>query len=116
MNELREALRKRFPDSISNLLHATSSAGIGADPAELEKARNEISVLKEEIQSIERASERKLRGLRQEFEKMRVVYEDRIINLEATGHFENQDSRNTQGSVLCTFVTLPSTQQLQYFI
>lgn len=83
VTELRDALKKRFPDSISNLLYATSAAGVGADPAELERARKEIAQLKEQLEITKKESDIKLRGLRQEFEKMRVVYEDKMRHVES---------------------------------
>ena len=83
VRDLREALEKRFPDSISNLLHATAAAGIGADPAELERTQSEVGRLKQEIEEISGQSERKILGLRQNFEKLRLGYEERIRELES---------------------------------
>jgi hypothetical protein len=84
ISDLREALQKRFPDSISNLLYATSAAGLGADPAELAAAQQEAGQLREMLEDNAKAFERKNLGLRQEFERIRVAYEDRIRQMEQT--------------------------------
>ena len=95
--DLREALQKRFPDSISNLLYAASAAGIGADPVDLERARSEVLHLKEDLENSAKESERKLRGLRQEFERMRVIYEDRIRNLESLAPQDSENEATLKG-------------------
>jgi hypothetical protein len=76
--DLGEALKKRFPDSTASLLYAASSAGIGANPAELDATRRENASLKNEIESNRVEYDIKLRALRQEYEKMRIEYEVKL--------------------------------------
>ncbi len=76
--DLRAALQKRFPDSVASLVYATASAGVGADPAELARVQQENQELRQELAQTQVESDRKLRSLRQEYERLRLTFEDRF--------------------------------------
>lgn len=92
-------MKKRYPDSIANLINATAAAGIGADPNELSRLRKENASLKVELSDLQVESDRKLRGLRQEYERMRILFEERVRVLESNQpvndtEFEEDGPRN----------------------
>jgi len=79
VKELEETLKRRHPDSISNLIRAMG-------PSESVEVRNKESKietrrLKEEVDEIKQDSERRLRSLRQEYDKMKLGFEGQIKQL-----------------------------------
>ncbi|GMH65126.1 hypothetical protein TrST_g3438 [Triparma strigata] len=79
VKDLQEALNRRHPDSISNLIRA-----IG--PSESTEFRSkqsnaEAKRLRSELDQVKEDSERRLRSLRQEYEKMKMGFEGQIKGL-----------------------------------
>ena len=91
--ELRTALQKRYPDSVASLVYATASAGVGADPAELSRVQQDNQALRQELANTQLEGDRKLRSLRQEYERIRLAFEDRLRDAAGqdanSGDYEN---------------------------
>lgn len=77
LREAHEALRKRFPDSVSNLVYAATATTQDTDSP----AKQIIARLKADLEDAHRSTDVRLRGLRQEYEKMKLQYENRIAQL-----------------------------------
>ena len=77
-------MKKRYPDSIASLINVTAAAGVGADPSEVSRLRKDNASLKTELSELQVESDRKLRGVRQEYERMRILFEERVRVLESS--------------------------------
>ena len=75
VKDLKEAIVKRHPDSLSALIQAANAS----DSTQLDRKakENELSALKEELVRVKEASEKKIRALRQEHEKIKLNYEQK---------------------------------------
>ena len=79
VKDMEEALNRRHPDSISNLIRAI---GPSQSVEVRNKERNfENKKLREEVDEIKQDSERRLRSLRQEYDKMKLGFEGQIKKL-----------------------------------
>jgi protein QN1 len=81
VKELEEALRKRHPDSVAQLI-------LAAGPGEAEKEtrrelRAEINSLREELQAREHSFNARLRGLRQEHERVKAAHDKQLAEARA---------------------------------
>ncbi len=79
VRDLEEALSRRHPDSIANLIRAVG-------PSESVEVRNkgreaEVRKLRKEVEDVKDEGERKIRSLRQEYEKMKLGMEGQIKSL-----------------------------------
>ena len=77
--ELQESILKRNPDSVASLIRAAKTS----DSVQLErkKEKDDIEQLKQELVDAKEGYERRLRGLRQEHEKVKTQYETKINEL-----------------------------------
>jgi hypothetical protein len=81
VKELEEALRKRHPDSVAQLI-------LAAGPGEAEKEtrrelRAETNSLREELQAREHSFNARLRGLRQEHERVKAAHDKQLAEARA---------------------------------
>lgn len=77
----QESLHERFPDSLSALVQATRAAemrGRGEGVAD----RKRVAMLERQIEEMEQRHSGSVMSLRQEHERLRLRYEDRISTLE----------------------------------
>ena len=80
VKDLQEALNRRHPDSISNLIRAigpSESTEFRTKQGDVESKR-----LRSELDQVKEDSERRLRSLRQEHEKMKLGFEGQIKQLK----------------------------------
>jgi chromosome segregation ATPase len=83
LREMQESINKRYPDSVATLIQASKlSDSVQAKHDDTEKNLQES---KDELLKARQEFERRLRSLRQEHEKVKLQYEERIKNLQATG-------------------------------
>eukprot|EP01041_Mallomonas_annulata_P001095 gene1095-2129_t len=84
----QESLRRRFPDSIANLVQVASIAETESSAA-VAAARNKVDSLQKDMVVAEELHAMSLRALRQvgvgarEYERLRMQYEDRIKEMES---------------------------------
>eukprot|EP01038_Epipyxis_sp_PR26KG_P007352 gene7352-10023_t len=80
INDLKDSMLKRNPDSIASLIRAA------ADDSQLQKKSKQqellIKQLKEEIDNNKESYELRLRSLRQEYERMKIQYDHQIQELQ----------------------------------
>eukprot|EP01039_Chlorochromonas_danica_P004266 gene4266-4686_t len=74
VRDLREALAKRFPDSVATLIHATKVSDLQQE-TQVRALEEQVRFLQEELAEAQGQFDRRLRTLRQEYEKMRLQYE-----------------------------------------
>jgi hypothetical protein len=80
VEELQDSLRRRNPDSVSNLVRA---AAVSEDvQQERREAAEAVDTLREELTAAKDDYDRRLRSLRQEHDRVRLGYEGRIRDLE----------------------------------
>ena len=80
IKDLQEALNRRHPDSISNLIRAigpSESTEFRTKQSDVESKR-----LRSELDQVKEDSERRLRSLRQEHDKMKLAFEGQIKQLK----------------------------------
>lgn len=81
VSELQDALKRRHPDSVSNLIRATHI------PESIEQERQEqtnmIQTLQNEIMTIKDDYSNRLRSLRQEHDKIKMQYEKVIEDMQS---------------------------------
>ncbi len=95
VKDLQEVIAKRFPDSVAGLIHATKVQDLQQE-RQIKVLETKNAALQEELDQIQQSHEKKMRGLRLEFEKMKSHYETMIANLENKLKFQTPSS--TPGS------------------
>ncbi|XP_071390914.1 centrosomal protein of 162 kDa, partial [Centroberyx affinis] len=92
VKELEQTLRRRHPNSLPALIHAAAAAGGPEDPDSAKKAPppGRVSVLLErriqrleaELESHDEEANRSLRAMEQQFQRIKLRYEQQISELE----------------------------------
>lgn len=95
VKDLEEALRKRNPDSLSNLIRAAGPSNEEQKKRKLLEAR--VKSLEEELKERLEASARRTRAMRQEHEKVKLHYEQMLAAKEEGGvHPKGSANANRQ--------------------
>lgn len=86
--EMEAAMQRRNPDCLASLIRATQGASEGGREAEL---LSRIQELEQDVQQQKDVAEARLRSLRQEHEKVKLGYEERIKLLADSQHQQAAD-------------------------
>jgi centrosomal protein CEP162 len=84
VQKLEGLLRSRHPDSVAALVQAAKPSF--QESAEADSLRRQVRMLKEEIKSKDDEMLGKMRGLKQQHEAMKNLYEKRLANASASSH------------------------------
>ncbi|GMI06756.1 hypothetical protein TrLO_g8047 [Triparma laevis f. longispina] len=111
VKDLQEALNRRHPDSISNLIRA-----IG--PSESTEFRSkqsnaETKRLRQEVDSVKEDSERRLRSLRQEYEKMKMGFEGQIKGLRREVNINTKDIKANGNAAVSAASAAPDNDTIE---
>mmetsp|Transcript_21534 Transcript_21534/g.31284 ORF Transcript_21534/g.31284 Transcript_21534/m.31284 type:complete len:1684 (+) Transcript_21534:93-5144(+) len=77
----RESIRKRFPDSVANLLYSNISSGDDSQ-LRIQSLMKERDDLKAELESCQLDMEKKITSIRQEYERMKIQHEKQVKVLQ----------------------------------
>lgn len=82
LSELQESIVKRHPDSVASLIRAAKTS----DSVQIERKKQAqvVAETKGELTAAKEDYDRRLRSMRQEFEKVKIGYQTRISELEST--------------------------------
>jgi hypothetical protein len=74
VKDLQDALAKRYPDSVSALIHAAKVSDLQQEK-QVRVLEQQVQYLQSELASAQEQYEHKLRGLRQEYDRMKIHFE-----------------------------------------
>lgn len=87
LNDLEEAMRRRHPDSLVNLILASRKAEEESKIKAMETDfQQQISAMDDEIEQLQAQNETKIKSFRQQQEKLVLQYQKRITELEQILH------------------------------
>lgn len=96
--DLRDALRKRYPDSVASLIQATKEED-QALLRETERLRAVVRDLRQELEDQQRDAERKIQQLRVKHDSLRTQYDEQLRSLrEQLQRDRNGDARDADAA------------------
>ena len=86
LSELQESIVKRHPDSVASLIRAAKTS----DSVQIERKKQAqvVAETKVELTAAKEDYDRRLRSMRQEFEKVKIGYQTRISELESAPRWQ----------------------------